>query len=621
MPTREPTPLKPRIRNALLVAAVAIAVPTGSLRGAQAPTNADGAQGDGCARGSIAEIVVRNGTVVAEDDIPDGILGWGPRLANRVHIRTRRAFLRAELLLGEGDCYDPFLIEDSERILRRYGFISSVEVFAVRIDEGAEDRTARWRVVVETSDEWSTRIEVTAEFDNGFDVRSAALAETNLLGRGMTARGFLVENEAARLLGAQFATPRLLGTRANLGLSFGTTRIGEFRAIELAFPFVGEVGRWAWQVGAADVEDYFSYAFGATGSPSYALLPTRDRSIGGTVARRFGTPGSLSIVGINVARETLDFPGYPDAVDLVEGDGFDDVEAARPEIAEALRTQTLFGAGTRVSLLFGQRNIGFVQRTGLDALRGVQDVEVGTDISLSLGRTVRGGGDERDVSDLFVRLRYYGATAAAPWVVVSNISIEGRQIFFDPSTDRGGWRDVLAEFDLLAYWQPASFPSHTVLARVSGAGGWSVDLPYQLTLGGRRGVRGFDAADLPGGRRVVLTLEDRVYFGWPFRETFDLGATLFTDVGRIWAGDVPFGVDSGWRGTVGAGLRFGFPTGTRGVVRLDIAHAVGREAGTNGLILRIAAVDLIGLAGGLADTQLVRSIRVGTGVDRFAPAR
>ena len=332
MPIRELTPLNPRSRIATTLAVLALAAGAGAAEGAQ-PAGQVGAPATTgvCPRGTIDEIVVRNGTVVAEEDIPDGILGWGPRLANRIHIRTRRDFLRAELLVSEGDCYDPFLIEDSERILRRYGFISGVEVFAVRIDEGATGPVARWQVVVETRDEWSTRVEVTAEFDNGFDIRSAALAETNLLGRGMTIRGFLLEDDAARLLGAQFATPRLLGTRANLGLSYGTTRIGEFKAIEVAFPFVGEVGTWAWQVGASDVEDYFAYAFGVTGSPSFALLPTRDKSIGATMARRFGEPGALSIVGLNIARETLRFPGYPDAVDIVEGRAFDETETAKAD--------------------------------------------------------------------------------------------------------------------------------------------------------------------------------------------------------------------------------------------------------------------------------------------------
>jgi len=574
-----------------------------------------------CPRGVVTEVVVENGTVVDPEEIPDGVLGWGPRLANRLHIRTRASFLRAELLLGEGDCYDPYLVEDSERLLRRYGFIANVEVFAVRADDGIDPSLARWRIVVETSDEWSTRVEVTAEFDNGLELRRASVGEENVLGLGMLARAFLVQDDAQRLLGGQFFAPRLFGTRTNFGVNFGTTRIGDFRSVEVGYPFVGEVGTWAWRVGAAEVEDYFSYAFGPTGAPAFALLPVRDRSVGATVARRFGEPGNLSIVGVNLARERLTFPGFPDSVDIVEGRAFDDPESAAGGVAEAIAPQTRFGAGTRLSLLLGQRDISFVQRTGLDALRGVQDIEVGNDISLTLGYTLEANESERDIDDLFVRLRYYGAAAPTPWLFVTNIAIQGRQILFRPDFDRTGWRDVLAEFDFLAYWQPPSLPNHTFVGRISAAGGWSVDLPYQLTLGGRRGVRGYDVADLPGGRRAVFTVEDRIYFGWPFPETFDLGATLFADVGRMWAGDVPFGRDSGWRGTVGAGLRFGFPTGSRGVVRLDLARSLGPEADANGTILRVTAVDLIGLAGGLSDLQIIRSLRIGTGVDRFTPAR
>ena len=51
----------------------------------------------------------------------------------------------------------------------------------------------------------------------------------------------------------------------------------------------------------------------------------------------------------------------------------------------------------------------------------------------------------------------------------------------------------------------------------------------------------------------------------------DLGMTAFVDVGSIWEGGVPFGADSGPLATAGAGLRIGFPGGTGGVVRIDVA--------------------------------------------------
>jgi hypothetical protein len=572
------------------------------------------AQIDACRAGRIAEIVIDNRSVVPDDQIAEGAIGWVSRLANRVHIRTRESFLRGELLFEEGDCYDPYRIADSERLLRRYNFIGNVEVFGVRLDDGS------WRVRVETNDEWSTRIETTTEIDNGFRLRSAAISERNLLGMGMTIRGFLVQDDAERLLGATFLAPRLFGTRTNLGVNYGTTRVGIFRSLQVGYPFVGEVGRWGWQVGASEVEDYFQYSFGAPGERAFVLLPERDEQIGATVVRRFGTPGNLTIVGLDLTRQRLTFPNYPAGVEVVEGGRFDAGELAPGELASVIDPQTRPVAGTRLSLVFGQRSIDFVQRTGLDALRGVQDIQVGEDISLTLGRTIGGTGGD-DVDDLFVRLRLYGATAPAPWVVVTDLSIQGRQLFFDPTADRSGWRDIFAEFDLLAYWQPPQWERHTFLARVAAAGGWSVDVPFQLTLGGREGVRGFDRADLPGGRRVVFTLEDRIYFGWPFPETFDLGATLFADVGRIWAGDVPFGEDTGWLGTVGAGLRFGFPSGSRGVVRFDVAQAIGPGAGGIGPILRFTAQDVIGLTGGLLDLQFQRSIRIGTGTDSFSPPR
>jgi len=569
---------------------------------------------ESCFQGRINEINVSNGSIVDEAEMPSGLLGFAYRMANRLHIRTREDFLRSELLFEVGDCYDPFLIEDSERLLRRYGFLSEVAVSAARDDGDG------WRVQVSTQDEWSSRLETTVDFDNGINLRQIAVAETNVAGRGITLRGFLQQNDAERLLGGTVALPRLLGTRANLGLSLGTTRIGDFRAAQISYPFVGEVGRWAGQVAYSEVEDYFSYSRGDVRQPGYILLPVNDQRYAVTLATRFGEPGNLAILGVGISREELEFPGYPGSVEIVDRDEFGSTAEADLATADSLFGQTAVASGTRLNLLLGQRNIRFVQRTGLDALRGVQDVEVGTDISLTLGRTINQPGPGA-ADDLLVRLRFFGALAPAPWTLVTNFSIEGRQLFFDPSRDRSGWRDVLAELDALLYLQPPRYPSHTLLAKVSAAGGWAVDVPYQLTLGGRRSVRGFDDADFAGGRRLVLTLEDRIYFGWPFPETFDLGGTLFADAGRTWAGDVPFGVDSGWKGTVGAGLRFGFPSGSRGIVRLDLAHPIGSGAGARGLTLRISGTDLVGLINGIADPQVDRSRLSRTGPDRFTPAR
>ena len=129
-------------------------------------------------------------------------------------------------------------------------------------------------------------------------------------------------------------------------------------------------------------------------------------------------------------------------------------------------------------------------------------------------------------------------------------------------------------------------------------------------------MRGFDQGDFPGGRRVVVNLEDRIYLGWPHPQSFDLGVTLLADAGRTWAGATPFGLYRGWRGALGAGLRFGFPAGSRRVARLDFAWPlVGKGFGAP--LFRVALGDPIGLSEGLQDRQMSRSQRLAVGADLF----
>jgi hemolysin activation/secretion protein len=155
------------------------------------------------------------------------------------------------------------------------------------------------------------------------------------------------------------------------------------------------------------------------------------------------------------------------------------------------------------------------------------------------------------------------------------------------------------------------------LWRIAAGGGWRVSSPYQLTLGGAEGVRGYHEELFPGARRVVLTTEHRGYFGRPLPDLLDLGFTLFADAGRIWGGDVPYGRDSPWRSSVGAGLRVGFPAGTRGVVRVDFALPIEPGVGSKDVVIRVSLIELLGVGGNFQDHQMQRSRGVTVGPDYF----
>jgi len=100
----------------------------------------------------------------------------------------------------------------------------------------------------------------------------------------------------------------------------------------------------------------------------------------------------------------------------------------------------------------------------------------------------------------------------------------------------------------------------------------------------------------------------------------DFGFTLFADAGRMWAGQVPYWVDTDWKGTIGFGLRVGFPSRTRGVGRIDIAFPIGGR-NDQGPIFRVTLLELLGVGRGFSDGQLNRSRRALIGPDFFVTER
>ncbi len=560
--------------------------------------------GQACSEGEVSAVVVTPHSYFETADSTDrGTLAWFYDVANRVHADTNEDFLRAELLLRVGDCYDPFLVEESGRLLRQLGFIDRAEVTGVPQPDGSV------QILVETWNSWTLQFEPRFRFEEGFEFAGLDITERNLFGRGIVLGGFYRQNRERLNVGGRFETPHLLGTRWDARLQASRTRVGNAFQQGFFYPFVGEVGRRAAVQSFVQLEDQFNYSLPAGEIYSNVVQPYGQRTSQITVAGRIGRPGRLTIFGGGLSREEWDYPIF--GADVVRNEDFGNAEPAPPIITAILAPQLRGYSTTRVNLILAQRHLSFERRERLDALRGVQDVTVGGEAALVLGRSIPflGWNATNEDSDFFARVRLFGGLAPGNWVFASGVSVEGRKIF---DGTESGWKDVLAEFDIYSYWRPSETSRHTLFARISGAGGWSVTGPFQLTLGGVSGLRGYALDDYPGGRRLIASLEDRIYFASPRNGFIDLGMTAFVDVGSIWDGGVPFGADSGTLATGGAGLRIGFPGGTRGVTRIDVAFPLNGPNAFSAPTFRISA-ELLGLRRGVEDRQLRRSRRAGVG--------
>lgn len=568
-----------------------------SLAGTAACARAAAAQAD-CRDGSISEVFIDAGDVfeVGSPEL-DARFNWAYRTANDLHLRTRESVIRRELLFHQGDCYRPALLQDTERILRSLSFIADADVFGVRQDDGS------WHVVVETRDEWSTRLEPQVNGDDG--LLGVELREDNVFGQGYSVSAWAKRSQGERIYGGSVGTRQLLGTHLDAELSVGRTPVGAAVTQRLAYPFRGESGRWAFREQVELVDRNFEFFVpGDDGSVQRTFFPEKRRSFDVGALTRVGPRGHLTIFGVALTGEWTE---YPRETLTSDGGGDDDPVGvfAIPEVSPPVTGLDTLSV-VRAVFLAGQRNVRFVRRSGLDAVRGVEDVRLGVEAEVSVGKSIPALSSDDDLA--------LGLGLAASGYVRRSV-LAGARATFEARHDSGTeadpaeWRDLFGQLDGWAYWRPDEASRHTFVGAVSAVGGWRTRVPFQLTLGQRAGLRGLPRHAYPGERRVVGTLEHRAYLGWPYPRLFDLGSAAFVDVGKMWVGGDPFGMNSPVAVSAGVGLRAAFPPGSRRTYRLDVAYPVSGGISGRSLTVTFGIGQAIGRDEAGEDAQLRRSSR------------
>jgi hypothetical protein len=554
-----------------------------------------------CDQGVVRVIELDRRPVFDPESTDLAPLSWTYRALNALHVRTSPSFLRRELLFEEGDCYDDFLVAESARLLDAYGFLASARITAR--DDASNGKSVR----VETQDEWSTKVDVGVTYDDALNLEKFEVTEENFLGQGVFAEFTHRERRETRAQSVSLATPRLFG-RSDASIEWGRDRPGQFFNQFVRYPFLGEAGRYSVRQGYNRGTTYFSYSTDQSAAYSQVLVPAFRDLLEFSFARRFGEPGRSWITGLTLTRDVIRFPGQ---AEVAYGIDFDGLEPYPGELPVSVQRQLRSSGATRLSLHLGTRRYRYEEYVGVDGLRDRMLVSLGLYGGLSVGRGLPWltPSDVPALDDWSGRLHGSFGAPVGSSLLHGGVTVEARR-------DAGMWEDVLMDADLVAWLRSGALPAHTVFLRASVAGGSRVSLPFQLSLGGREGVRSLPEDRFPGGRLARFVVEDRIVFPWPRSGTADLGLTLFADVGRVWPGDVPYAVDSGWQAGVGAGLRIGLPSRTRNVWRMDVAVPAGPSAGAGGPVFRVT-FELNRLRNGFLTRDVLRSRRYNLGAEHF----
>lgn len=466
-----------------------------------------------------------------------------------MHWGTRAEVVRRELLFAVGDACDPARLAETARVLRAQPYIREAAVTAAPAAGGGVD------VLVTTRDEWSLRVSGRLSGGPGFPLRQARVAEENLLGRAIRAQVRYDGMGRRPAYDADVAVHQFLGLHEAQAL-LGRSSVGLVAEERLLSPFRSEYDRVAWRESARYRNEPFALVSPVLGRVDQPLLAV-SADVG--AALRAGTPGRLLVAGAALSGERLAAEGAPMA----------QVAADDSLAAVALAGRFTERRRVRLHLFAGARALRFSSRVGLDAVHAYEDVREGVEGGLVVGKSLFGGhGLQRD---WFASVELFVGAAFERMLLFARGKVEGRYLLADRR-----WDGVLADgrFHVYSELGPRTFLAFSA----GGAGGWNTRAPFQLTLGGPEGIRGYGLASLPVGRRIVLQGEHRYFLGTVLGVA-DLGTAAFVDVGRGWAGDAAFGADTGLRAALGAGLRVAVPRGSRRTYRLDLAVPLARGRG------------------------------------------
>jgi len=481
------------------------------------------------------------------------------------HATTRPEIVRGYLLLGVGDRCDPLRLSESERILRAQPFLADASIDVLPGDRGGV------RLEVRTIDEFSLVLSGSLS-DEPPSVRSARTGSGNLSGLGISTtaawrhRPWYDDRIELRIADYQFA-----GRPNILSMSLVRDQFGRDDRAELTLPFRTDVQRFAWRTLVG--ESRTRAPFAQRDSGRLVLGYSREYAEAGGIIR-VGPPGQLSLFGLAISNERA----FPDsAAELVTSTGFiaDTAAAFTGRFAEL--------KAARINALMGIRGLRFMRVRGFDALRGTQDIPIGLQLGTLVGRSLNAFGAKSN--DVFVSSDIYVGAGVPRLTYQLQFHGEGRR----PRGIRE-WDNLVGSARITRHSRPTDWRTRIMTVEWSGTSRALV--PHSLSLGiADGGMRGFRDATAIGGRRAIFRFDEQVYAGSPFNYA-DFGFSLFSDVGRLWDGDVPYGTTTPMRWSVGASLLLAVPVRSTQMWRLEFAVPVNRAEGGDSWELRLSRRDI-----------------------------
>jgi len=456
---------------------------------------------------------------------------------NRFHITTRESVVRTQLLFKEGDVLDEELLKSSERSLRGFKFLNTVEVLVVPVDEHSVD------VEVHTRDAWSLVPGLDIKGGGGLSTVSVHLMELNLLGYGKKLYVEATEeSDVGTTMKYGYSDYQVFGSRWVGNATYRNGPLVESFFVQARLPLYSPDSKWAYGGSAYEADKIVRRFEDGEESDRFAEDQTQAT---GFVKRSFGERYKKINLKLAINYKKADYSTLGSAT----------TEPPPPD-----------QANVTPSVSIDKENIKWDKFTYINKMGITEDNWLG----LRYGGKLGYGIPVEDGFELWdTRL----------WTS-SNTKFSHKQLLklkLDVTSEVVRNTIVLAA---ARYYR--KFSGHTVATRFSTKIGYDLDSSIQFKLGADSGLRGYQARQFTGEKLMLLNLEDRQFWGSiSIGPKIEIGTVLFVDAGNVWKEEEDIDVDDlNW--STGFGFRLGFSNMPKQpIFRIDFGWAIDSETDDN----------------------------------------
>ncbi len=461
---------------------------------------------------------------------------WIYRLANKLHVKTKKHIIARELLLNRGEVYSQRLAEESERNLRSLPFLWHAGIELYRSGEGLNIMR------VSTADAWTMLA--------GFSISRSAeevvyhfrFEELNLLGLGQSVSLHYYIREFRENYGQlSFFERRLFGSRHYLNLFYnGNPEVG-VKGFSVGRPFYSLNSRVHYSISYSSLDRRRDIYSSGGNIASWEQVSGEKLKLTGFY--RFGSYNNKVLAGLNYEYKDV---GPTDTMILIQDSN------------NIFSGDSLYWALTPQ---FGVYNLHYIGTTRINTFRTTEDILLQKGGKIELGWAF----DAANHRIIYKTIAFIGSYHT---YIRSNLffaDFSHNRWIKGNTTYRKTLRLSIKYYNNYFKWLTPMFKTVYTEDIIKDGG-------LSLYLGENTGLRGYPRNYATGQKRLIANIENRIFSGLEILSV-DLGAVQFVDIGHSWGKNEPVRLrDFYW--SVGFGLRFSAERVSNAkIMRLDLAYA------------------------------------------------